>query len=219
VPLIQPDHLAQKLLVDLPQYLRRQNGEGIGALREVELLDDFLERAVIDLQAGGDDVRVFSFGLLMEMEYPRVVALIRLLEQLKKPGIDPLPPQEVLEPHISLNAPVLADAKEHYPVDDGLHRVVQAGRVQLRIAQGDVLGQGLPPPGYVAQQSGIHPLLASLLGQGSGIPVQRAAEHRLPGEESGYLLPLFCVLIISQIHYPRLGRLVLPVRPGEAVVN
>ena len=103
--LVQPDHLAQKLLIDLPQDLRRQHREGIGAVGEVELLDDLLQRAVIYLQAGGDGVRPVPARLRLEMKYPRVVALIRLLEQLKEPDINPLPLQQVLQAHVSAQCP------------------------------------------------------------------------------------------------------------------
>ena len=53
VPVGQPDHLAQELLVDLAEDLGGQHGELVGAVGVVELADDLLERLVVDGQAEG----------------------------------------------------------------------------------------------------------------------------------------------------------------------
>ncbi|OPY48696.1 MAG: hypothetical protein A4E49_03445 [Methanosaeta sp. PtaU1.Bin112] len=153
------------------------------------------------------------------MKDPGVVALIRLQEKLAEPGINPLSVQEVLETHVSLNAPVLADAQEYDPIDDGLNGIVEACRIQLGIVPRNALCQILPPEGDVVQKGSVHPLVAPLLRQRLNIFVQRTIEHRLPGKEGGNLRPLLSILVVPEIEQARFGGFVILGGPRPAVVD
>ena len=48
----QADDLAEELLVDLAENLRRQHRKLVGAVGIVQALEDLLERLVVDVQAG-----------------------------------------------------------------------------------------------------------------------------------------------------------------------
>ena len=80
VGLRQPDHLAQELLVDLPQNLRRQDGELIRALGVVQSTEDVLEELVVEAQTEGELIRRLAAFLRREVEQARVVALVRAAE-------------------------------------------------------------------------------------------------------------------------------------------
>ena len=153
------------------------------------------------------------------MEYAGVVALVRPTEQLTEPGVDPLPREEVLHLHQPLNPPVLAYPEEDYAVDRRLNGIVEIPGVKLRISQGDISGQDLPPAGDLLQEGGIHLGRASLAPFIPGIFIKRAFEDGVLGEYGRNLIPLLQIIPASQIEYPPFGGHILLVRLHSAVVD
>ena len=218
--LLQPDDLSQKLLINLAQYLRRDLGEDIGAVRIVEVPDDIFEGGIVKDKCAGQAVRQLRpIPLLLEVEDARVVALVCFPEDLHQTGIDSVLLQQCLEPPVLLNGPILTDAQEQQPVDGPLNSEVQIALAELGIALGQVPGKSLPPRRDLIQQGGVHPFVAPLLRYGLYESLQRASQHRLLGKEGGDLIPALHILIVLQIDEPALARLVGLIGLGTAVVD
>ena len=78
----QTNDLSKKLFVNLSKDIRGQYGELVGAVRVIEAADDPLENPVVHLKTQRDLVgRLFTLDVRVEMEQPRVVALIGFLEE------------------------------------------------------------------------------------------------------------------------------------------
>ena len=87
----EADHLAEELLVDLPEDVGRQHRELVGALGVVEALEDVLERLVVDREAGVSASGASARPLLVgEVEEAGVVALVGLAEELAQARVDVL---------------------------------------------------------------------------------------------------------------------------------
>ena len=89
-----------------------------------------------------------------------------------------------------LDAAVLAHAQEDDAVDGDLDGVVQLALAELRIAQGEVLGQHLAPAFDLFQESRVDGRGAFLALGGFGVFVERAFENRVLGEDAGDVVPL-----------------------------
>ena len=90
----------------------------------------------------GQFVRIL---LLLEVEEPGVVFLVRVPEELAEPRIDPLAFEQFVERLVLLDAAILADTQEEEPVDGPLHDAVQFFNREPGIAERDILRKVVPP--------------------------------------------------------------------------
>ena len=113
VPVREPDHFPEELLVDVTEDCGRDDREQVRRLWIVEPFDDPFEHLVVnrhrERESIGQFVRVL---LLLEVEEPGVVFLIRVPEDIAEPGIGVLAFEQFVERRVLFNPPVLADAQE-----------------------------------------------------------------------------------------------------------
>jgi len=220
VPGREPDDLAEKLLVDLAEDVRRQHAELIRALGIVEAPEDVLEGLVVDSQAERQPIgSVGAAPLGLEVEEARVVAVIGLDVDFPQARVDVLAVHEAAQAPVGLNAAVFADAQEDEAVDSCLDSEVELALAERRVAQGDVAGERIAPELDLAEE-GLVDLGGALLGLGRlGVAVEGALEDGFFGEHAGNLLPALLVLLARHVERTCYRGLVGVRRAHAAVVD
>jgi len=175
VPGGKADHLAQKLLVHLPQDLRRQHRKLVGAFGVVQAFDDILQRSVVNGKRGRKEVGLLGLVLFVfEVEDAGVVARIGAAEELDQARVNARAVGKLQKLSVGLDAAVLADTKEDDAVYGSLNGEIELARGERGIAKRDVPGERLAPRFYFAQEGLVHAGRALFAVRGVGVTVERA---------------------------------------------
>jgi hypothetical protein len=123
------------LLVHLAENVRRKLRENVWRFRVIQTVDNAAQQFVVKIQAQRKLVRrLMATFFRLEVEQPGVIAVVRFLEELAKPGVDVVMIRQGLELSIILDAPAFADAQEDNPIDDALDGKVGFALGQLFVA-------------------------------------------------------------------------------------
>ena len=156
MPLGKPDHLAQKLFVDLTQNLRGQHGKLVRTFGIVQAADDVFQRLVVDRKPQGQFVgRLVAVLLGREVEQAGVVALVRTLEEFGQSAINASTVRQRLKAPVRLDAAIFANPQEHDPIDRPLDGEIQVPLRKVGIAAGGIAGQQIAPRLDFRQERGI----------------------------------------------------------------
>ena len=149
-----------------------------------------MEQLVVNVQRQRQLVRGFMPILLsLEVEQAGVVPGVGFLEKLAKAGIDPVAVDEGAEASVVFDAAALADAQENDPVNNTLDGEVKLALGELGVAEGEVAGQ-VGAPGF----DSLKELFIDVAGAALALNrfselVERAFEHRIPGEDARDFIP------------------------------
>ncbi len=120
-------------------------------------------------------IKIIAAFFLIKMEQTGIVFGIRFLKQFKEPLVNIWFPfcSAIRRPYVSMprSSQIL---KKMMPVDGLLDGKIQFPLEKIRVSQGDVSGQKLPPALNLRQKGGVHLGGAPLVFVGIDIFVKRA---------------------------------------------
>ncbi len=216
----QANHLAEELLVDLPEDVGGKHGKLVWAIGVVEAFDDVLEDGVIDVQAGREFVGcVGALLFLLEVEQAGVVAIVGAAKDGQQTVVDLGAVDLAAELGVGLDAAILAHAQEDQAVDGLADGVVQITDRQAGVSQGDVAGQQFAPAFDLLEELGVDLGGAAFAAAGLGILVEGALEDGLLGEDVADFAPAVGVLIEGEVLDAGGGGLVGGTGADATVVN